>query len=229
MKKTKIVEEVIGLVDRELRSTPKREVLEESGRRLLARLEGRINENLEEERGDNQVPARPGRTAGPKSLGSRIGGAVVLLIGGLGLLAVVLLAIFTFLVALRINLAYSGWLLTALAPVSVLAALPALLLSARGAAGLFGGGSSPEAESISEDRKEKELLGAIERRGEISPARAAMETSLTVAEADRMLSAFTQKGYLVARVGAGNLVYALWAEQGKDHIDEGKDNRYPQG
>lgn len=152
---------------------------------------------------------------------------MALLVGGLGLLTVVLLAVFAFLVALRMDLAYSEWLVLAVAPVSVLAALPALWLSARGAAGLFGAGSSTEAEGPSEDWKEKELLGAIERRGEISPARAAMETSLTIAEADRMLSDFVQKGYLVARVSAGSLVYALWdgEEQGEDPAEQRPDAR----
>ena len=156
------------------------------------------------------MPVRSRRPAVPKSLGSRIGGAATLLVGGLGLLAVVLLAVFAFLVALRMNLAYSEWLVPALAPVSVLAALPALWLSVRGGAGLFGSGSSPEAAGLSENRKEKELLGAIERREEITPARAAMETSLTVSEADRILSELAGKGYLTARVHEGALVYALW-------------------
>ncbi len=239
-RKTKIVEEVIGLLDRELRSFRNREALEERGRRLLARIEGRDNNDTPEERREGgEAPVRSRRPAVPKSLGSRIGGAVALLVGGVGLLTVVLLALFAFLAAPGMNLAYSEWLLLALAPVSVLAALPALWLSLRGAAGLFGaGGSALEDESLSEDRKEKEILGAVERRGELSPARAAMETSLTVAEADRMLGDFANKGYLVARVSAGSLVYGLWdeerqtpqmeqpeREQGEHHREEGTYDR----
>lgn len=41
-RKTKIVEDAIGLIDRELRSSRNREALEESGRRLLAQLESGV-------------------------------------------------------------------------------------------------------------------------------------------------------------------------------------------
>ena len=58
-------------------------------------------------------------------------------------------------------------------------------------------------------RGEQELLEAIERHGEVSPARAALETSLTVAEADRMLSDLAQGGYLEVRVEGGRLLYSL--------------------
>lgn len=240
-RKTKIFEEVIGLLDRELRSSRNRGALEERGRKLLARIEGGDNNTPEEQRGKREVPVNSRRPAVPKSLGSRIGGAVALLVGGLGLLTVVLLAVFALLAAPGMNLAYSEWLLPALAPVSILAALPALWLSVRGGAGLFGSGSALKDGSLSEDHKEKELLGAMERRGELTPARAAMETSLSVAESDRMLGDFANKGYLVARVSAGSLVYALWDEeqqppqQGqpeKEEVEhrheEGTDDRYPE-
>src|SRR5947209_5352829 len=65
--------------------------------------------------------------------------------------------------------------------------LPALGFFARGLAGFLDGRSSPLPD-ISDDRKEKELLKALERRGGVTPARAALETSLTISEADRMLS-----------------------------------------
>jgi len=184
-RKAKIVEEIIGLIGRELGSSRNRLTLEESVRRLLARLEGGNNGNPKERGVGGDVQVRARRPAAPKSLGSGIGGAVALLVGGLGLLAVVLLALFAFLAAPGMNLSYSEWLLPTVALVFVLAALPALWLSVRGAARLFGaGGSSLESVGPSEDRKEKALLGAIERRGELTPARAAMETSLTVAGAD---------------------------------------------
>lgn len=223
-RKGKIVEEVIGLIGREFQSSRNREALEESGRRLLARIEDRGNESPEERREGGDVQVRSRRPAAPKSLGSRIVGAVTLLAGGLGLVAVVLLALFAFLAAPGMNPSYSEWLLPALAPVFVLATLPALWLSLRGAARLFGSGSTLEDESLSEDRKEKELLGAIERRGELTPARAAMETSLTVAEADQMLGEFANKGYLVARVNSGSLVYALWDGGRQTTRDEDPDN-----
>ncbi len=58
--------------------------------------------------------------------------------------------------------------------------------------------------------REKELLRAIERRGgEITPIRAALETRLTVEEADRMLSDLATKGHLQVRATDGRLVYIL--------------------
>ena len=58
-------------------------------------------------------------------------------------------------------------------------------------------------------RGEQELLEAIERHGEITPARAALETTLSVSEADRMLSDLAQGGYLEVRVEGGKLLYSL--------------------
>ena len=57
--------------------------------------------------------------------------------------------------------------------------------------------------------KEKELLEALTRKEELTPALAAMETSLTVSEADRMLSGLAQKGHLEIRVEGGGLRFAL--------------------
>jgi hypothetical protein len=86
-------------------------------------------------------------------------------------------------------------------------AFPAFGLLVRGAVGLpESGAGSPLAES-----KEKELLGALRERGEITPTRAAMETSLSVAEADGMLRELAEGGHLEVRVRGGALFYALWA------------------
>jgi tryptophan synthase beta subunit len=63
-----------------------------------------------------------------------------------------------------------------------------------------------EVESI----KEKELLRALGRRGKLSAVGAALETSLSVEEAERMLQALAAKGHLVVSVEHGSLVYALW-------------------
>ena len=60
-----------------------------------------------------------------------------------------------------------------------------------------------------EAHAERRLLEAIDRHGEITPARAALETSLTVAEADRMLSDLAKGGYLEVRVEGGKLLYGL--------------------
>ncbi|MGH3146878.1 MAG: hypothetical protein ACRDTR_13875 [Rubrobacter sp.] len=60
-----------------------------------------------------------------------------------------------------------------------------------------------------EQSAEKQLLEAIERNGEITPARAALQTSLTVDEAERVLSDLAQRGHLDLRVEGSRLVYSL--------------------
>jgi uncharacterized membrane protein len=58
--------------------------------------------------------------------------------------------------------------------------------------------------------KERELLSAIrDNGGSITPAEAAMETSLTVREADRMLSDLSGGGHLSVESSGGTLRYAL--------------------
>lgn len=58
--------------------------------------------------------------------------------------------------------------------------------------------------------KERELLSAIrENGGSITPAEAAMETSLTVREADRMLSDLASEGHLMVEGREGSLFYVL--------------------
>jgi hypothetical protein len=71
-----------------------------------------------------------------------------------------------------------------------------------------------------EESKERELLGALARRGELSPALAALETSLTVAEADRMLSDLAESGHLKVRAHDGRIGYALW-EQDRRQLTDG--------
>jgi hypothetical protein len=58
--------------------------------------------------------------------------------------------------------------------------------------------------------KEKELLQALERHGEITATRAALETSLSVAEAEEMLSALASNGHVRVSAREGRLAYALW-------------------
>jgi hypothetical protein len=48
------------------------------------------------------------------------------------------------------------------------------------------------------------------RRGKLSAVGAALETSLSVGEAERMLQALAAKGHLVVSGEHGSLVYALW-------------------
>lgn len=57
--------------------------------------------------------------------------------------------------------------------------------------------------------KEKELLGALEEGGEITPATAAMRTSLTVDEASKMLEELARKGHLETRTEEGVAAYSL--------------------
>ena len=71
----------------------------------------------------------------------------------------------------------------------------------------------------SANHKEKELLEALTRKEELTPALAAMETSLTVSEADRMLSGLAQKGHLKIRVEGGGLRFAL-PNPNRQQLDE---------
>jgi capsular polysaccharide biosynthesis protein len=73
-----------------------------------------------------------------------------------------------------------------------------------------GVGGTPARVSVTEAAKEKELLEALRRRGQLTVAGVALETSLSVKEADRMLSALAAKGHLQVRVEHGRLLYSFW-------------------
>lgn len=88
---------------------------------------------------------------------------------------------------------------------------PAFGLLVRGIAGLSEGRSELPSESGSGER---ELLEALRERGELTPAEAAMDTSLSVAEADRMLKELAEGGHLNVRVRGGGLFYSLWERDG---------------
>jgi hypothetical protein len=186
-----IVEDVIGLVR-----------LQSAG--------GERPEDAEQRRGGSTM--RGGRE--PLDLASlitKLKAAAALVLGGSSILALIVL---TLVVISSDDLDDLEWLPAIMALVCGWAALASLWLMVGGLAALVGIGSSPhEAERLSKAHTEKELLEAIERCGEITPARAAMETSLTVWEADLMLSEFARKGYLVARVKEGGLAYALWDQR----------------
>ena len=95
---------------------------------------------------------------------------------------------------------------------------PAFLAVARGLSGL----SEVRARKggmVTEESKERELLEALARHGEISPALAALETSLTVAEANRMLSDLANSGHVEVRARAGRLGYALWERDRRELTD----------
>jgi hypothetical protein len=62
--------------------------------------------------------------------------------------------------------------------------------------------------------KERELLSAMRNNaGSITPAEAAMETSLTVSEADKVLSELAGRGHLQVESSEGTLVYKLPARR----------------
>jgi len=87
---------------------------------------------------------------------------------------------------------------------------PAFGLLVRGIAGLSEGRTRlPSAASGGE----RELLEALRERGELTPAEAAMDTSLSVAEADRMLKELAEGGHLDVRVRGGGLFYSLWERE----------------
>ena len=89
-------------------------------------------------------------------------------------------------------------------------AIPALRSLGHGMADLLAGGTRPD---VATDAGERELLRALARRGELTPAMAAIETSLSVSEADRMLKTLAEDGHLEVRVCGGGLSYALWETQ----------------
>ncbi len=71
-----------------------------------------------------------------------------------------------------------------------------------------------------QESKERELLGALARRGELSPALAALETSLSVTEADKMLSDLAESGHVEVRAHDGRLAYALWEPDRRQLTEE---------
>jgi hypothetical protein len=75
-------------------------------------------------------------------------------------------------------------------------------------AGLPGGrhGGPSQADVI----KEKELLLALGRCGKLTAVEAALESSLSVEEAERMLQDLAAKGHLEVSIEHGRLLYALW-------------------
>ena len=87
---------------------------------------------------------------------------------------------------------------------------PSFGLLVRGLAGLSATPSERRAGLASAGSRERELLEALREHGEITPARAAMETTLSVAEADQMLKDLAARGHLEVRTRGVGLSYALW-------------------
>ncbi len=98
---------------------------------------------------------------------------------------------------------------------------PGSSLLLRGIAGLSDGEGRKEVSGGS--NKERELLSALREHEEISPTQAAMETSLTVEEADNMLKKLATKGHLDVRVRGGGIFYGLWRSERAENqeLEEG--------
>jgi hypothetical protein len=94
--------------------------------------------------------------------------------------------------------------------------VPAIGLAARGVVDLV---EARSRRPLDEERKEKELLEALAHHGEITAAKAALETSLSVSEADRMLSGLAKDGHVEVRAREGRLGYALWGHDRPELTD----------
>lgn len=103
-----------------------------------------------------------------------------------------------------------GWTALALGVLffGALAAPAALRLLREGLVGLPGAALSVDG-SPGGKGAERQLLEAIARHGEITPVRAALETTLTVGEADRMLGDLASAGHLSVGTEDGALLYSL--------------------
>ena len=96
---------------------------------------------------------------------------------------------------------------------------PAFGVFARGVAGLVD--ARPERPELpTESSRERELLEEIKAHGETTPAQAAMNTSLTVSEADEMLKKLAEGGHLDVRVRGGGLFYALWGYDDREKLED---------
>ncbi len=87
---------------------------------------------------------------------------------------------------------------------------PSFGLLVRGLAGLSATSAERRIEPASAVSRERELLEALREHGELTPTRAAMETSLSVVEADQMLRDLAGAGHLEVRTRGAGLSYALW-------------------
>ncbi len=87
---------------------------------------------------------------------------------------------------------------------------PAFGLLASGLSSLASNPSKKQLERDSTEVSERELLRALRDYGELTPAQAAIETSLSVSQADEKLKELAEGGHLEVRVRGGGLFYALW-------------------
>jgi hypothetical protein len=85
-------------------------------------------------------------------------------------------------------------------------AFPAVGLLVSGVTGLVG----ERPVRVSEEGRERELLGVLGEQGEVTAATVAAGTSMTVAETDRRLKELAEGGHLEVRIRGGAIFYALW-------------------
>jgi hypothetical protein len=168
----------------------------EDRRRVMTVGKGRDLRPVHRRRGDSSRDSRElwshvGVDAESMSPKARAVSGVVT--GGVILLAAAFLVLFTDL----------WWLIFIFCWVVLLA----LGTFARGIAGLM---ELRQEELLPQNNKERELLESLRDRGELTPAQAAVETSLSVKEADEMLKELAEGGHLEVRVRGGALSYSLW-------------------
>lgn len=60
------------------------------------------------------------------------------------------------------------------------------------------------------ESSERRLLEALQDHGELTPALAALETSMPVAEAEKILRELAEGGYLEVHAENGGIFYSLW-------------------
>ncbi|MGF1470760.1 MAG: hypothetical protein ACFB50_03345 [Rubrobacteraceae bacterium] len=104
------------------------------------------------------------------------------------------------------------WVFTTYAWIS----FPSFGLLASGLSELASSPSKKQLERGSTETRERELLEALRDHGELTSAGAAMETSLSISEADQKLKALAEEGHLEVRVRGGGLFYALWSPDGPE-------------
>jgi DNA-binding NarL/FixJ family response regulator len=97
--------------------------------------------------------------------------------------------------------------------------VPVLGVAAPVALALMGGRERGPARLEDKKTKEGELLSALAEQAELTPAAAAMRTSLTVDEASRMLEDLARKGHLRPHAGGGVVSYSI-AEQSRASLPE---------
>lgn len=87
---------------------------------------------------------------------------------------------------------------------------PAFGLLTSGMSGVSEERREAEKSTVTVESKERRLLEALRDHGELTPALASLETSLSVAEAEKILRELAEGGYLEVRAKDGGVFYAMW-------------------